>query len=84
MSISYHYQTDVVRLIKNYLQTHPDCEDTVTGITQWWVKQQKFADSMAAVDNALKILALQGDVSSVERNNKTYYRLTKKQRKDVN
>ncbi|MFT4929469.1 MAG: hypothetical protein ACI8WB_005602 [Phenylobacterium sp.] len=77
MSISYHYQTDVVRLIKNYLQQHPECEDTVLGITQWWVKQQKFADSMSAVDNALKILAVQGDVSSVERNNKTYYRLTK-------
>jgi Fe2+ or Zn2+ uptake regulation protein len=77
MSISYHYQTDVVRLIKNYLQQHPHCEDTIYGITHWWVKQQQFADSMTAVDNALKILAVQGAVDSVERNNETYYRLTK-------
>lgn len=77
MSINYHYQTDVVVLIKNYLQKHPQSEDTIKGITQWWVKQQKFADSLIAVDNALKILAMQGDVCSVERNNKTYYRLTK-------
>ncbi|MCJ8268247.1 MAG: hypothetical protein MJK04_02485, partial [Psychrosphaera sp.] len=78
MSISYHYETDVVRLIKNYLQQHPHSEDTIVGITQWWVKQQQFADSMVAVDNALKVLALQGEVDSVKRNDETYYRLTKK------
>ena len=77
MSISYHYQTDVVRLIRNYLQAHPHCEDTPEGITQWWVKEQQFADSLIAVDNALKILALQGDVSPVIRNNQTYYRLAR-------
>jgi hypothetical protein len=59
------------------LHKHPESEDTILGITQWWVAQQQFADSLTAVDNALKILALQGDISSVERNNKTYYRLTK-------
>lgn len=79
MSISYHYQTDVALLIKNYLKQHPDSEDTVVGITDWWVKQQKFVDSMAAVDSALKVLELQGEVSSLERNNQTYFRLTKKQ-----
>ncbi len=77
MSISYHYQTDVVLLIKNYLLEHPQCEDTIYGITEWWVKQQKFADSLTAVDNALSILTVQGDISSVKRNNKTYYRLTR-------
>ncbi|GGN25290.1 MULTISPECIES: hypothetical protein [Marinomonas] len=75
MSISYYYQTDVARLIKNYLKEHPNSEDTVLGITDWWVKQQKIMDSMAAVDNALKILELQGEVSSVTRNNQTYFRL---------
>lgn len=78
MSISYHYQTDVVRLIKNYMRQHPHCEDTIDGITQWWVQQQKFADSMVAVETAMKILAAQGDVSSVKRDDKTYYRLTKR------
>ena len=78
MTISYHYQTDVVLLIKNYLHKHPQSEDTIKGITLWWVKQQKFADSLTAVDNALKRLALQGDVCAVKRNNETYYRLTNK------
>ncbi|MCW4628451.1 MULTISPECIES: hypothetical protein [Marinomonas] len=78
MSISYYYQTDVARLIKNYLKEHPNSEDTVLGITDWWVKQQKIMDSMAAVDNALKILELQGEVSSVTRNNQTYFRLNDK------
>jgi hypothetical protein len=78
MSISYYYQTDVARLIKNYLKEHPNSEDTVLGITDWWVKQQKIIDSMAAVDNALKILELQGEVSSITRNNQTYFRLNDK------
>ncbi|WP_284246366.1 hypothetical protein [Thalassotalea insulae] len=78
MSISYHYQTDVALLIKNYLKKHPDSEDTVIGITDWWVKQQKFVDSMAAVDCALQVLESQGEVSSEERNNETYFKLTRK------
>jgi hypothetical protein len=78
MNISYHYQTDVVRLVINYLQKHPDSEDTVEGITQWWVKQQQFADSFSAVDNALKILSIQGEISAVKRDHQTYYRLIKK------
>jgi len=77
MSVNYHYQTDVARLIKNYLKQHPDSEDTVLGITDWWVKQQKFIDSMAAVDSALKVLELQGEVSSTTRNGQTYFRLSK-------
>lgn len=77
MSVNYHYQTDVARLIKNYLKQHPDSEDTVLGITDWWVKQQKIMDSMTAVDSALKVLELQGEVSSITRNGQTYFRITK-------
>lgn len=79
MTISYHYQTDVAVLIKNYLKQHPDSEDTVVGITDWWVKRQKIVDSMAAVDSALRVLELQGEVSSTTRNNQTYFRLTRRQ-----
>jgi len=82
MDISYHYQTDVARLIKNYLKQHPDSEDTVLGITDWWVKQQKIIDSMTAVDSALRGLELQGEVSSTIRNNKTYFRLAKEREPD--
>ena len=78
MGLSYHYHTDVALLIKNYLKRHPDSEDTVIGITDWWVKQQKFVDSMAAVDSALKDLESQGEVSSTTRVDGTYFRLTKK------
>jgi len=63
MDISYHYQTDVARLIKNYLKQHPDSEDTVLGITDWWVKQQKIIDSMPGVVGALRGLEWQGKAS---------------------
>lgn len=77
MSISYDYQTDVVRLIKNYLKKNPKSEDTVRGITQWWVKQQQYADSFVAVDKALKMLAERGDIDAVKRCEDTYYSLPK-------
>ena len=77
MSIKYYYQTDVVRLIRNYLKEHPQSEDTINGIVQWWIKQQMFADSVVAVDNALKILEKQNEVCSIKRNDEIYYRLTK-------
>lgn len=77
MAVSYQYQTDVVKLIRNYLNSHPDSEDTLSGITNWWVKQQQFDDSKIAVNNALNKLAAQGVISAVERNSTIYYKLVK-------
>lgn len=77
MSSNYYYQTDVALLIKNYLSQHPDSEDTVVGITNWWVKKQKLHDSMVAVDCALKMLESEGEILSTVRNNQTYFRLVK-------
>lgn len=68
---------DVAALIKDYLKRHPDSEDTISGITNWWLKQQRFDDSMIMVDSALKALELDGEVSSVYRNNQVYFRLAK-------
>lgn len=79
MAMSYYYQTDVVKLIKNYLKSHPDSEDTLTGITNWWVKQQQFDDSLIAVNNALNELSAKGFISTVERNSTIYYKLVKNQ-----
>ena len=78
MSLRKRYQTDVIQLIRNYLDQHPDSEDTVIGITQWWVKQQKINDSIIAVDSALKELEKKGEICSTTRDNQTYFRLTKK------
>ncbi|BFM48702.1 hypothetical protein [Marinomonas sp. THO17] len=79
MGIKNYYQADdVAQLIKKYLTNHPDSEDTVVGITNWWLKKQRINDSIVAVDKALKALELQGEISSITRNDQLYFRLTKK------
>ena len=70
-------ENDIATLIKNYLKRHPDSEDTISGITQWWLKEQQINDSIIAVDCALKALELEGEVCSTIRNNQVYFRLSK-------
>lgn len=41
--------------ILNYLRDHPDAEDTVEGISQWWV-----GETRAVVEKALCILVREG------------------------
>lgn len=70
--------TDVAILIRDYLKRHPDSEDNISGITNWWVKKQRIVDSMVLVDNALKKLESEGEVISTVRNNQVYFRLAKR------
>ncbi len=41
--------------ILHYLRDHPQAKDSVTGISQWWVGEEK-----DAVEEALKILLREG------------------------
>ena len=69
------YTKDLVDLILKYLQQHPKSEDTLEGITDWWIKKQRLDDSRIAVDEALKKLTSESVISATTRNNKTYYKL---------
>ncbi|ASA57309.1 hypothetical protein [Vibrio gazogenes] len=77
MENNYSCKSDVAVLINDYLKQHPDSEDTILGIRDWWVKQQLLDDSIVAVDNALKFLEKEGKVISTIRNNQVYFRLAK-------
>ncbi|SHE42887.1 hypothetical protein [Vibrio gazogenes] len=77
MGNNYSCKSDVAVLINDYLKQHPDSEDTILGIRDWWVKQQLLDDSIVAVDNALKFLEKEGKVISTIRNNQVYFRLAK-------
>jgi len=69
---------DIAALIKEYLKKHPSSEDTILGITDWWVKRQILDSSIIDVDRALKKLESDGDISSESRNEQVYFRLEKK------
>lgn len=50
----------VAEEIRNYLATHPNAADTVEGIVKWWLRRQRYEESVQKVQHALKYLSDQG------------------------
>ena len=52
----------IAREIENYLSAHPRGTDTLTGVANWWITQQRFMESKERVEKALEYLVQQGKV----------------------
>lgn len=52
-------KSKIAREILHYLADHPDAEDTLDGIVQWWLLERKIYQHTAAVQEALHSLAEQ-------------------------
>jgi hypothetical protein len=52
----------VTRLVREYLEAHPQACDTIEGIARWWVMSQQIDDTMMAVGKALEELKASGYV----------------------
>lgn len=52
---TFHHVARAGLAILNYLREHPKAEDTVAGIAQWWVGEEK-----EAVEKALSLLVKDG------------------------
>ena len=77
-------KSDISVEILNYLSKHPDANDTLEGITEWWLLSNKISYEMrrvkAAISNLIKdgwIIKIKGENSSV------HYRLNPKKRKEI-
>jgi hypothetical protein len=46
--------------ILSYLVEHPEAQDTVEGITEWWLLEQRIRTAIAEVDGALHELVANG------------------------
>jgi hypothetical protein len=51
---------DVARCILNYLQKHPQACDTLEGITNWWILQQRLSESIDVIQRSLEVLRADG------------------------
>jgi len=59
-------QTETVQKILTYLENRPDREDTLEGITGWWVKTNKGSHGVEEVLYALNLLIEKGDLEEVK------------------
>lgn len=46
----------IAALIEQYVTEHPRAADTPTGVCEWWVASQRYAASLAEVQEALDYL----------------------------
>ena len=69
-------KSQVARDVLAYLAAHQDAQDTLEGIVEWWLVEQKIIQQTATVREALAELVAQGLV--LERKGqdaRTFYRL---------
>ena len=69
-------RSDIAQAILEYLLEHPDAQDTLGGIAEWWLPEEKTKARLAIVKAALHQLAVEGLV--LERRGKdsqTHYRI---------
>jgi len=59
-----HEQTrsQVARAILDYFQKHPDAQDTLSGIAQWWLTDEQVKARTVTIQSALDDLIAKGFV----------------------
>jgi hypothetical protein len=68
--------------ILSYLSTHPDTQDTLDGIVQWWLRKRKNDQHTTLVKEVLGDLITQGLIEKIQIKDQTpYYRLRHKLKK---
>lgn len=60
-----------------YLKDHPDAQDTLEGIVEWWLLEQKIKRQKNQVKRVLGELVLKGLVAENNMGSSTYYRIKK-------
>lgn len=67
-----------------YLQTNPEAKDTLQGIAEWWLLQEKIAAAVDQVSNAVKWLVANGYLVEKQIPGSTvYYEINPARRDDV-
>ena len=70
--------------ILSYLVEHPNAEDTVDGIRQWWLLDQLIRTSAHDVESALSSLVEEGWLLRIHRMDSTdCYKVNERKRQDI-
>ncbi len=77
-------RSHVARAILDYLRKHPDAQDTLAGITQWWLPDQRIKTRTAIVKQALTDLVGRGFVLVRKRTDaQLHYRINGHRLKEI-
>lgn len=49
--------------IERYLAAHPHAADSVDGVLHWWLRRQRYEESMTKIQRALELLVQRGAVT---------------------
>lgn len=53
---------DLAETILSYVVSRPNACDTVDGICEWWIPQQRYVDAKVDVLAALELLQMRGQI----------------------
>jgi hypothetical protein len=77
-------KNDISKDILKYLFKHPDANDTLEGIAEWWLWNQKISYEMKRVEAAVNKLVQEGWIIAKQgKNSKVRYRLNPAKRKEI-
>ena len=82
-----HQSSEVSRVLFDilaYLADNPDAEDTIEGIAQWWLLEQKIRQQIPMVEKALAELVKKGFVlAQGGSNGRTRYRIDQRKQEQI-
>jgi hypothetical protein len=71
----------IARKIVSYLSAHPDAQENVDGIVQWWLREQKSDLNITLAKEVLADLVTQGLIKKIQiEGQSSYYRIRPKHR----
>jgi len=74
----------VAQAILDYLRKHPEAQDTLAGITEWWLPEQEVKSRTATVKEALDELVEAGLISEHKgKDAQISYRMTQRGLRDL-
>jgi hypothetical protein len=81
---NYRDKSEIAREIMAYLAEHPDAQDTLDGIVQWWLLEQRIQYQKTMVKETLGELVKTGFIVEYQMENSlTSYRVNQGKKKEI-
>jgi len=74
-------RTDITQKIIDYLESRPDREDTLEGLTNWWIRMDKGSYAVDELKATLNMMVENGELEELQARKDFFtYRITKRQK----